>query len=123
MRTWRFGWSLVGLVVLFAAGGALWPAPSRATPGDFLRIKTGMTQSQVEVIMGKPTRRYSGRPDWGISNAHLLPPPPYLTFEWNNVEDQFTVTFDRSGKAFEKMHARETLQSWLQLRTRVFMGK
>jgi hypothetical protein len=44
-----------GRAVLLAAGAfVLWPRPERITRENFKRIREGMTQAEVEAILGPP---------------------------------------------------------------------
>lgn len=68
----RLPWLAVAVVVAGAAGYLAWshsrpaaftPTPSGVTRANFERIEVGMTEAEVERILGGPPGVYTNRPD------------------------------------------------------------
>jgi hypothetical protein len=74
---------------------ALWLSASRhrINQESIKLIEIGMTQSEVEALLGAPPGNYSVG---GIS-AHAIPPPPYRREDWIGDECAVDVYFDSSG--------------------------
>jgi hypothetical protein len=65
--------ALAGLTVVVAAGVVvLWPrASSRVTPENFDRIRKGMTQQEVEAVLGPPGDYRTGLGEAGVDRTGL----------------------------------------------------
>jgi hypothetical protein len=98
----------VGLTVVVAAG--LWPRIPRAetiTPGNFDRLRRGMSRAQVEAILGPPGDYRTGPAGprisiptrfigVGLRRTDLLPP-----VYWTSDTVQIKVVFDSNGTTAE----------------------
>src|SRR5687767_10158105 len=77
-----------------------WPTSSRSSPVLFLdkypRLKTGMTESQITQILGRPPRDYTSESHPGYI---LRGGPIGETRWWIGEECAVVVWFDSSGRA------------------------
>jgi hypothetical protein len=118
LKRWPVLLALLVVLGALAVGLLLLPYPGgRVTRENCERIKSGTTEAEVCVILGKPlddTRR--GRQPY---------PCPYVC-EWVGVECEMVVTFDEDGRVMDPIfHSRpDPLRSrpqrvWLRLRARL----
>ena len=98
-RTWLV--ALAGLAVVVAAGVVLWRPQQgdRITFENFARIEEGMSQEEVEAIIGPPGDYRTGPArsdvspkgvDWGLFNPFLK-----SRAQWNGDTAEITVQFHR----------------------------
>jgi hypothetical protein len=128
MRNRRLLWCLGAGVLLLAAGAVLWVVvrvlPDRVTPENYYRIKVGMTEREVEAILGGPA-------DAEASGAFVPPlPPPTVAWMkfWVGERWVVIVDFDSRGRVvnrdcdegetaeFRRMHGLPELTFWRKLR-------
>jgi hypothetical protein len=88
----------VAVICLLAVGISLVGFGLFRDPINYARIRSGMTEREVETIMGKPAdRKYH---PWDI--VVFLQPPPDVDLEWEMVwegeERLILVQFDTEGK-------------------------
>jgi hypothetical protein len=98
---------LAGLAMVVAAGAVVfWPRPELITPENFERIRVGMSQVEVEAILGGPPGDYTtGEIDRDheqhggqLSNLHDGWIARGEVWEGNRIE--IAVKFDESGNVF-----------------------
>ncbi len=70
----------------------------RITPGNFARIQRGMTQKQVEAILGGPPGHYDGVGVLEFPAGH--PPDKERGLEWSAIDGDVYVVFDGNGCVF-----------------------
>jgi hypothetical protein len=95
MRRYRLPLGLVALALLGLVGLCTWaliPPPPGVTPANAHLIRIGMSQKQVESLMGGPPKR---------SGPFLYdekdPVPAGTSGEWEGPEGRITVYFDKAG--------------------------
>ena len=71
-KRWRWLLALAGLVVLVAGASVLWPRADRITQENFDRINDGMSQAEVEAILGPPGD-FRTLPPAPVDATHQLP--------------------------------------------------
>lgn len=116
---WLFGTAiaLAGLVVICAC--LIRPAPSRpgVTWANVKRIEVGMTQAQVEAIVGGPSPGWSYGPDPITDNS---PPDYHAVMLWSATECDILVYFDRDGRVISREGVGSNGSGWLGwLRARI----
>ena len=114
--------ALAGLAVAVAAGlVVLWPRPERITPENYARVRTGMSRTQVEEILGLPGdyRTGPGATNLGRDVIMWVIDPdvhPYPPSSWSKIDEgphswgywlgdsfQISVAIDDSGHV-QEMH-------------------
>jgi hypothetical protein len=86
---------VAGLAVLVAVGAfALWPRADRITRENFDRIQNGMSQAEVEAVLGPPGDYRSGPTYPDIAPQPKKGSPPIW---WKANGAQIWVFFDPSG--------------------------
>ncbi len=123
--------SVLGLfaVALFL----LWPGPDPGTRATYDRIQNGMTESEVEAVVGLPPGDYATAPteyDRGTAGFEEFKAIPGLV-QWSGDEGTILVGFDFSWRVAKKAYwpavgktEKSTLRSWLRrLRRRFVAGR
>src|SRR5262245_23145775 len=101
----KLKWIAVVLAVLLLGFGTalfLWPR-DRITPSTYGRLTLGMTQKDVESLIGLPPGDYSGaprgiggflsQPTWGTSILELGLPGRDIPQDWYTEHGQGTVKY------------------------------
>ncbi len=112
--------ALAGLAVALAVF-ALWPRPSRVTVDNWLKASWGMSQEQVEAVLGPPGDYRTGptvdaAEDMGkYGGGFSGDPKPSYTLHWQSDVGRVTMGFDSQRRlvlmGFE--HRRRADQSLL----------
>ena len=123
MRRRKLAW-IGGLLCLIAAGllFAWLQMGGRLNVDGFSQIEPGMTQAEVEALLGGPPGnygRYSGKFGEMTQEAYLAPPGSVEKI-WCNDERRFEIYFDQEGRVVGK-HKRAGYQqrfprSWREVR-------
>jgi hypothetical protein len=96
MRNRRLLWCLAAGAFLLAAGAVLWVVvrvlPDRITPENYDRIAEGMTQGEVEAILGRPA---------DLDNLWAAKPLPKSSI-WAGEQWTIMVEFDASGRVLAR---------------------
>jgi hypothetical protein len=81
--------ALAGLAVVVAAGTVVfWPRPDRITRENYARVHEGMTQADVEAILGPPGDSRTGPTLFGSpTERHDLVPLSRILSEWPEPVD------------------------------------
>ncbi len=92
----------LALVLVAAAAVVLWPRPERVTRENFGRVRKGLSEAEVQAILG-PYHSSGSRPDGRFMRAWFSSEDPP---EW------FGVSFDPSGVVEETFAGRAKESSW-----------
>jgi SmpA / OmlA family len=89
----------------------------------FQQIRPGMTEGQVEAILGGPSGDYSTEPIVWASGMQRLPWNPERAQAWTGNEGIITVWFDADGrvtvKHFQPVSTVPTPTPWRRIRDRL----
>jgi hypothetical protein len=131
MRRRKLLVALAGMAVVVAAGiVVLWPgAPSRITHENFAILKNGMSQKEVETILGPPGD-YTMSPLGNMGDVELREDesgeqlqllgendPGIKVHHWVADTGIIEVCFDREGRSFSERYAPidRSRQSFLEI--------
>jgi len=117
---------LAGLAVVVAAGVVvLWPRPERITRENFERIKEGMSQAEVEEILGPPGDYTTEPTDWeNYSDLRGLLATDETMSTWVFDEPVMIVVFDKkSGRVIGKLMNKNDRQNTGALYTLLWRAK
>jgi hypothetical protein len=91
---------LMGLSVLGLFCVAWWTAPPKhnINPETIGRIQPGMTEADVEALMGVPAGGFSQDRAVQDSNFMMLPPPGMTPKDWLGEKTGVTVCFGQDGR-------------------------
>ncbi len=93
-------WAVAGLALAGFGVFLLWPRPERVTRENFARIRKGLSETEVQAILG-PCHSFGSRPDGRYARAWFSSEDPP---EW------LVVSFDASGSV-EQTSARRAKES------------
>jgi hypothetical protein len=121
---------IVGLVVASAVAVTIalfllmTPTPG-PTYANFSRLEKGMSQEQVERLLGKPNGNDGDlmveRVIFGLEAPDVNPEPEIFLFWRSHNEDQIIVAFDRDGQLMHSLWngIRDERRDWEKLRDRL----
>jgi hypothetical protein len=101
----RLRWLVCLAVVLVLVGvlvHLLFPSASPVTRVAFDRIQTGMTQAEVEAILGGPPGDYRTRPMDPIYENHRSTDPEIEPLQWWGDEGEVLLTVESRGVVLSK---------------------
>jgi|SRR5262245_16663444 len=111
-RRWALAGCAAGLAALAAA--VWWPRPVSAPVAERVgRIRPGMTQAEVDAVLGGPPGDYSTYPGKGLGGP---PSPPRVGFyaDWRWNEGFLRVHFDDTGRVIRPYYAADPPPSALK---------
>jgi hypothetical protein len=108
--------SLAGIVLCAFLSRPEPPGPG-VTWANVKRIKVGMTQPEVEAVVGRPPQSWSRGPQPLTGNS---PPGYHRALLWSDMECDILVYLDRQGRVVGREGVRSTPPTWYdRLRKRV----
>jgi hypothetical protein len=85
----------VALILFGAAFPALFPGPSKVIKAAFGKIEEGMSQAEVEALLGGPPGDYTTGPTFVLSSSYSMGEPGTILI-WHDDDGLLAVGVDES---------------------------